>query len=225
MIITIINSASNFGFSRNNSGENNRESKIWILSSQRRNNSYLNLNWIEFGLLWNSNSTRIRSDTFKLSRDRISLRDISMNDAEWKIKIYFSPTDSRIVDFVAVRIFGQQARRTGVDIETEKKRDEKIQRVLFRLKGKGPNNLANFPDVGPGVFREDIRHGLRCRTLVSISPVFDFQYWSNSVTNSSLLGYVNQCRVSSSAQNNRRNVGSTASRYTIQHHSTRVNPL
>ncbi|CAL1685585.1 unnamed protein product [Lasius platythorax] len=51
--------------------------------------------------------------------------------------------------------------------------------------------------------------------LMSISPVFDFRYWSNSVTNSSLLGYVNQCRVSSSAQNNRRNVRSTASRYAI----------
>lgn len=62
-------------------------------------------------------------------------------------------------------------------------------------------------------FRGDIRY----RMLVSVSPVFDFRYWSNSVTNSSLLGYVNvnQCRVSSSAQNNRRNVGSTASRYAI----------
>lgn len=64
-------------------------------------------------------------------------------------------------------------------------------------------------------FRRDIRHDFRYRMLVSISPVFDFRYWSNSVTNSSLFGYVNQCRVLSSVQNNRRNVGSTASRYAI----------
>lgn len=65
------------------------------------------------------------------------------------------------------------------------------------------------------MFRRDIRHDFRYRMLVSISPVFDFRYWSNSVTNSSLFGYVNQCRVLSSVQNNRRNVGSTASRYAI----------
>lgn len=64
-------------------------------------------------------------------------------------------------------------------------------------------------------FCRDIRHDFRYRMLVSISPVFDFRYWSNSVTNSSLFGYVNQCRVLSSVQNNRRNVGSTASRYAI----------
>jgi hypothetical protein len=111
---------------------------------------------------------------------------MARNEKKLSLREQFTFGRSHIWNF---RMTGDSSRRANSSVlKREQKGQDTTTCFLSHVKEGGRITWQIFQahtQKNSYVTRGNIRHGLCYRMLVSILPMFDFQYWSNSVTNSS----------------------------------------